>query len=60
MALGDVLYESGSRQDYVYFPTSSIVFLLYVMEDGSYRDEEEAAAKAAKRGLRKNAKPVRP
>jgi CRP-like cAMP-binding protein len=35
MVLGDVLYESGSRQDYVYFPTSSIVSLLYVMEDGA-------------------------
>jgi CRP-like cAMP-binding protein len=35
MVLGDVVYESGSRQDYVYFPTTSIVSLLYVMEDGS-------------------------
>ena len=35
MALGEVVYESGSRQDYVYFPTTSIVSLLYVMEDGS-------------------------
>jgi len=35
LVLGDVLYESGSRQDYVYFPTSSIVSLLYVMEDGA-------------------------
>ena len=35
MALGDVVYESGSRQDYVYFPTTSIVSLLYVMEDGA-------------------------
>jgi CRP-like cAMP-binding protein len=35
MALGDVVYESGSRQDYVYFPTTSIVSLLYVMADGS-------------------------
>ena len=29
------LYESGGAQGYVYFPTSSIVSLLYVMEDGS-------------------------
>ncbi|CAG0987221.1 hypothetical protein BURK1_02072 [Burkholderiales bacterium] len=35
MALGDVLYESGSSMRYVYFPTTSIVSLLYVMEDGA-------------------------
>lgn len=35
MELGDVLYETGSDQPYVYFPTNSIVSLLYVMEDGS-------------------------
>lgn len=35
LALGDVIYESGSDQPYVYFPTSCIVSLLYVMEDGS-------------------------
>ena len=35
MPLGDVVYESGSRQDYVYFPTTAIVSLLYVMEDGA-------------------------
>jgi CRP-like cAMP-binding protein len=35
MTLGDVLYESGSKMDYVYFPTTSIVSLLYVMEDGA-------------------------
>jgi CRP-like cAMP-binding protein len=35
LALGDVIYESGSDQAYVYFPTDSIVSLLYVMEDGS-------------------------
>ena len=35
MALGDVLYESGSTMRYVYFPTTSIVSLLYVMEDGA-------------------------
>ena len=31
MGLGDVLYESGSELRYVYFPTTSIVSLLYVM-----------------------------
>jgi CRP-like cAMP-binding protein len=35
MQLGDVLYESGGRLDWVYFPTDAIVSLLYVMEDGS-------------------------
>jgi CRP-like cAMP-binding protein len=35
LRLGDVIYESGSEQPYVYFPTDSIVSLLYVMEDGS-------------------------
>ncbi len=33
--LGEVVYESGSQMDYVYFPTTSIVSLLYVMENGS-------------------------
>jgi CRP-like cAMP-binding protein len=35
MSLGDVVYESGSDQPYVYFPTDCIVSLLYVMEDGA-------------------------
>ena len=35
MVLGDVLYESGGRLEHVYFPTTSIVSLLYVMENGS-------------------------
>ena len=35
MGLGDVLYESGSHLRYVYFPTTSIISLLYVMEDGA-------------------------
>src|SRR6478735_3814338 len=35
MPLGDVLYESGSQLRYVYFPTTCIVSLLYVMEDGA-------------------------
>ena len=33
--LGDVLYESGDRMDYVYFPTTMIISMLYVMENGS-------------------------
>ena len=35
LELGRALYESGSHQGYVYFPTTSIVSLLYVMEDGA-------------------------
>jgi CRP-like cAMP-binding protein len=35
MELGHVLYEPGRHLDHVYFPTNSIVSLLYVMEDGS-------------------------
>src|SRR5690349_3232838 len=34
MSLGQALYESGEPQGYVYFPTSSIVSLLYVLENG--------------------------
>ena len=34
-SLGEVLYESQGRMDYVYFPTSSHVSLLYTMRDGS-------------------------
>ena len=35
MPLGKVLYESGTDSTHVYFPTSSIISLLYVTEDGS-------------------------
>ena len=35
MPLGMVLYESGSAQGYVYFPTDSIVSLLYVLASGA-------------------------
>jgi len=34
MPLGEALYESGGRMQHVYFPTTSIVSLLYVMQDG--------------------------
>ena len=33
--LGRALYESGGQERYAYFPTDSIVSLLYVMENGS-------------------------
>ena len=35
MELGDVLYEPGIQMRYVYFPITSIVSLLYVLEDGA-------------------------
>ena len=35
MPLGQVLYESGATLSHVYFPTTSIVSLLYVMENGA-------------------------
>jgi CRP-like cAMP-binding protein len=35
MPLGLSLYESGGVQRYVYFPTTAIVSLLYVLEDGN-------------------------
>jgi len=35
MPLGEVLYEPGTQMRHVYFPTTCIVSLLYVMEDGA-------------------------
>ncbi len=35
MPLGQVLYESGSTLSHVYFPTTSIISMLYVLENGS-------------------------
>jgi len=35
LSLGQVLYESGGTLGYVYFPTSAIVSLLYVLENGA-------------------------
>jgi CRP-like cAMP-binding protein len=35
LPLGQVLYESGSVLSHVYFPTTAIVSLLYVMENGA-------------------------
>ena len=34
MRLGEVLYEAGSILSHVYFPTTAIVSLLYVMQNG--------------------------
>jgi CRP-like cAMP-binding protein len=35
MPLAEVVYESGRHIDYVYFPTTCIVSLLYVLENGA-------------------------
>src|SRR6266702_5204305 len=35
MPLGHVLYEAGATLSHVYFPTTAIVSLLYVMENGA-------------------------
>ncbi len=35
LKLGEVLYEPGGHMRYVYFPTTAIVSLLYVMKDGA-------------------------
>jgi CRP-like cAMP-binding protein len=35
LPLGEALYESGDRLNYVYFPTTAIVSLLYELEDGA-------------------------
>src|SRR5580765_7998115 len=35
LPLGEVLYESGDQLQHVYFPTDSIVSLLYVLADGA-------------------------
>jgi CRP-like cAMP-binding protein len=34
LSLGEVVYESGATLSHVYFPTSAIISLLYVMENG--------------------------
>lgn len=35
LKLGEVLYESGEKMDFVYFPTTAIISLLYIMENGA-------------------------
>ena len=35
LKLGTVLYEAGDRLDYGYFPTTAIISLLYIMENGA-------------------------
>ena len=35
LSLGEVIYESGEQLKYIYFPTTAIISLLYIMENGS-------------------------
>lgn len=35
LELGQVIYESGEQLDHLYFPTTAIISLLYIMENGS-------------------------
>ena len=35
LPFGKVLYESGEQLDYVYFPTTAIIYLNYISENGS-------------------------
>ena len=35
LELGHAIYESGAVQDHLYFPTTAVISLLYVTEDGS-------------------------
>ena len=34
-SLGQVVYESGGQMEHIYFPTTAIISLLYMMENGS-------------------------
>src|SRR4026209_1922955 len=47
MPLGEVLYESRGKLGHVYFPTTSVVSLLYVMKGG----ESAEIAIAGNQGL---------
>lgn len=35
LKLGEVLYESGDKLHYIHFPTTAIISLLYIMENGA-------------------------
>lgn len=35
LPLGKVIYESDEKLDYIYFPTTAIISLLYIMENGA-------------------------
>ena len=46
LPLGMVIYESGARLRDIYFPTNSIVSLLYVLANGSSAEIAVVAARA--------------
>jgi len=35
LSLGDVVYETNTRQDYLYFPTTAVMSLISAMKDGA-------------------------
>ncbi|HKF94847.1 MAG TPA: cyclic nucleotide-binding domain-containing protein, partial [Gammaproteobacteria bacterium] len=35
LSLGEIVYEPGGQLDYLYFPVTAIVSLVYTMEDGA-------------------------
>jgi CRP-like cAMP-binding protein len=35
LPLGEVIYESGDKMTHVYFPTTGIISMLYIMENGA-------------------------
>ncbi len=35
LKLGEVIYESGDKLNYIHFPTTAIISLLYIMENGA-------------------------
>ncbi|HEX8011812.1 MAG TPA: Crp/Fnr family transcriptional regulator [Casimicrobiaceae bacterium] len=35
LSLGEIVYEADARQSYLYFPTTSVVSLVYTMKDGA-------------------------
>ena len=64
MPLGRVVYESGSHLGHVYFPTTAIVSLLYVMENGAsaeiavFGNDGTSASRCSWAGRRRRARGV--
>ena len=52
LPLGKALYESGGKLTHVVFPTTAIVSLLYVMEDGASAEIAVVGHEGAGRGFR--------
>jgi hypothetical protein len=47
-SLGEVIYEFGRHLDYVFFPTTSIISLLYTMENGASAESAGLCANTAR------------